>query len=89
MIAITTSDISTNKNGHSSNIYNGIIAAKSKNAVVVGLISSRGKEIGKLVDYSINVPSNDTQRIQEAHIMILHVICDLIEKELFQDEKSS
>ena len=87
VIAITTSDISKEKHGHSTNIYKGILAAKEKEAIVIGLLSIKGIEIGNLVDYSIKVPSIDTQRIQESHILILHIICDLVEKELFKDDK--
>ena len=87
VIAITTSDISKEKHGHSTNIYNGILAAKEKEAIVIGLLSIKGIEIGNLVDYSIKVPSIDTQRIQESHILILHIICYLVEKELFKDDK--
>jgi len=87
VIAITTSDISKEKHGHSTNIYRGILAAKEKEAIVIGLLSIKGIEIGNLVDYSIKVPSIDTQRIQESHILILHIICDLVEKELFNNDK--
>jgi len=87
VIAITTSDISKEKHGHSTNIYKGILAAKEKEAIVIGLLSIKGIEIGNLVDYSIKVPSIDTQRIQESHILILHIICYLVEKELFKDDK--
>ena len=87
VIAITTSDISKEKHGHSTNIYRGILAAKEKEAIVIGLLSIKGIEIGNLVDYSIKVPSIDTQRIQESHILILHIICYLVEKELFKDDK--
>ncbi|HLC73227.1 MAG TPA: SIS domain-containing protein [Candidatus Nanoarchaeia archaeon] len=87
VIAITTSDISKEKHAHSTNIYRGILAAKEKEAIVIGLLSIKGIEIGNLVDYSIKVPSIDTQRIQESHILILHIICDLVEKELFNNDK--
>lgn len=85
VIAVTTSDISKEKNGHSTNIYRGITAANALGAVTIGLLSIKGNEIGNLVKYSIKVPSTDTQRIQECHIMILHIICDLVEKELFKN----
>lgn len=85
VIAITTSDISKEKYGHSTNLYKAILAAKKKGGITVGLLSIKGKEIGNLVDYSIKVPSTDTQRIQECHIMILHIICDLVERELFEN----
>jgi D-sedoheptulose 7-phosphate isomerase len=50
----------------------------------IGLLGRDGGEIGKLVDLALTVPSTDTPRIQEAHLFILHILCDLVEKELFQ-----
>jgi D-sedoheptulose 7-phosphate isomerase len=83
-IAITTSDVSFEKGGHSANIAKAIIAAKNKGVKTIGLISKKGIEISKMVDLAIIVPSYETPRIQEAHITIGHIICYLVEKELFQ-----
>ncbi len=83
VIALTTSDISKEKGGHSANIYQGIQAAKEKGMKVIGLLSEKSVEIGKMVDLAIHVPNKDTARIQEMHITILHIICDLVERELF------
>lgn len=82
-IAITTSDIEKRKHGHSANIYYGILAAKERGMKVIGLLSKKSKEASKLVDLPIMVPATDTPRIQEAHITILHMICDLVESGLF------
>ena len=41
--------------------------------------------MAKMADYAIIVPSNDTPRIQESHILIGHILCDIIEKELFAE----
>ena len=83
VIVITTSDITDNKGGHSANIYNGIMAAKKKGAKTIGLISERGKKISSLVDLSLCVPSTSTPRIQEAQMLIYHMICEFLEAEIF------
>tara|TARA_Y200000002_G_scaffold381919_1_gene397306 strand:+ start:11477 stop:12070 length:594 start_codon:yes stop_codon:yes gene_type:complete len=77
LIAITTS-------GKSSNILKALEAAKSKKVYTVVLTGS-GR--GKLPDYaiSLNIPSEDTARIQECHILIGHIICELVEFDMFKD----
>ena len=49
----------------------------------VALVGRDGGEMAKLADISLIVPSDDTPRIQESHILTGHIICDIIEKELF------
>ncbi|MFA4819911.1 MAG: SIS domain-containing protein [Candidatus Aenigmatarchaeota archaeon] len=85
VIAITTSDISEERHGHSANIYRGIMAAKQKNAKVIGMFSVKSKLAASLVDIPILIPSKETSRIQEAHITVMHIICELVENELFGD----
>ena len=51
--------------------------------LTIGLTGKNNSEMAKLCDYLIQVPSKDTARIQEAHILIGHIICQLIEEELF------
>ena len=80
-IAITTSDIS--ESGHSANIYKGILAAKAAGMKIIGLGSNRSIKMSDLTDIAIKVPSESTPRTQEAHITIMHAICELVEKELF------
>jgi|TARA_B100001093_G_scaffold504120_1_gene559475 D-sedoheptulose 7-phosphate isomerase len=77
LIAFTTS-------GNSSNILKALNAAKIKKVFTVVLTGS-GK--GKLADdgITINVPSKDTARIQECHILIGHIICELVESDIFKD----
>ena len=50
----------------------------------IGLLGRDGGEIGKRVDLALTVPSPDTPRIQETHLFIMHILCDLVEKDLFQ-----
>lgn len=75
--------IGISTSGTSKNIVAGIYEAKKKKAITVGLTGSSGGDIKNIVDFLVNVPSKDTPRIQESHIMIGHIICYLVEKELF------
>jgi D-sedoheptulose 7-phosphate isomerase len=68
--------------GNSRNVLAAIEKAKQKNIVTVGLAGSGGA-IQNSCDYCISVPSNDTARIQECHIMIGQIICGYIENSLF------
>ena len=75
--------IGISTSGNSVNVINGIEAAKERRAFTVGLTGATGGKLGKIVDICIKVPSNDTPRIQEAHITIGHIICQLVEEGLF------
>lgn len=78
LIAITTS-------GTSTNILKAVEMARSKGLVVIALTGENGGKLKDMADSTIVVPSNDTARIQEAHITIGHIICHLVEKELFNE----
>lgn len=69
--------------GNSKNIINAFEVAKEKSITSVALVGKDGGEMAKMADFAIVVPSNSTPRIQESHILIGHIICDIIEKELF------
>ena len=75
--------IGISTSGNSVNIINAITAAKEKGVKTVALVGRDGGKMAKLADYAIIIPSNDTPRIQESHILVGHMICDIIEKELF------
>jgi len=75
--------IGISTSGNSENIVNAIHAAKAKGLTTVALVGRDGGEMARISDYAIIVPSNATPRIQESHILIGHMICDIIEKELF------
>ena len=77
--------IGISTSGNSENIVNAINAAKAKGVTTVALVGRDGGEMAKIADHAIIVPSNATPRIQESHILIGHMICDIIEKELFGD----
>lgn len=75
--------IGISTSGNSVNIVKAINAAKAKGVKTVALVGRDGGEMARISDYAIIVPSNETPRIQESHILIGHMICDIIEKELF------
>ena len=68
--------------GNSPNVINGILAAKKIGVKTIGLTGENGGNLSELVDISLKVPSQNTQRIQECHIMIGHIICDIVESNL-------
>lgn len=76
LVAISTS-------GNSENIVKAIETAKQKKMFVIGMTGETGGKMATLCDILINVPSSCTPRIQEAHIMIGHIICELIESTIF------
>ena len=78
LIAITTS-------GTSPNILKAVEIARSKNITVIGLTGGDGGKLQDVADITIAVPSDSTPRIQESHITIGHIICNLVEKELFNE----
>jgi D-sedoheptulose 7-phosphate isomerase len=69
--------------GNSANILEAIKVAKSKGMIVVSMTGMSGGQMKDGSDYLLNVPSTDTPRIQEAHITIGHIICEIVEKNLF------
>jgi D-sedoheptulose 7-phosphate isomerase len=75
--------IGLSTSGNSKNIINAFTTAKEKGIITIALTGETGGDMGTLVDYLINVPNTDTPRIQEAHIMIGHIICELVESKLF------
>lgn len=70
--------------GASVNVRKGLETAKKLGIITIGFTGKDGGEIAKIVDYSLNVPSNSTPRIQEVHITIGHAICEMIDFKLFQ-----
>ena len=70
--------------GNSPGIINAIKAAKERFMIVVGMTGRNGGKMNGLCDYLIKVPSIDTPRIQECHIMIGHIICELVEAAIFK-----
>ena len=76
LLAISTS-------GNSPNVIKAVEMAHSKKMKVIGFLGGSGGKLNSIVDIPIVVPSNNTQRIQEGHITIAHIICELTEDELY------
>ncbi|HEY6301840.1 MAG TPA: D-sedoheptulose 7-phosphate isomerase [Terriglobales bacterium] len=75
--AITTS-------GNSSNVLRAMNVARERKLVTVGLTGRTGGKLYEAVDQCIRIPSDQTPRIQEAHILTGHILCELIEESLFE-----
>jgi len=74
VIAISTS-------GNSLNVLKGIKLSKKKNAKTIAITGNDGGKLGKLSGISLIVTSNSTPRIQEVHRIVIHIICDIVERE--------
>lgn len=68
--------------GRSVNVIKGIEEARRIGALTVALTGSGGGDLAQLCDHRVMVPSNDTQRIQECHIVIGHIVCELVDETL-------
>jgi D-sedoheptulose 7-phosphate isomerase len=79
--AITTS-------GNSPNVLRAVETAREKRLVTVGLTGGTGGKLRAAVDHCICIPSDRTPRIQEAHILTGHILCELIEETLFAQNSS-
>lgn len=69
--------------GNSPNVALALKAAKDAGCRSIALLGRDGGAIKELADIAIIIPSNDTPRIQEGHITTIHILCDLLEKEIF------
>jgi D-sedoheptulose 7-phosphate isomerase len=69
--------------GNSPNILNAFEKAKQKKMITIAFTGSTGGKMKAFTDHLINIPSNDTPRIQESHIMIGHIVCQLVEEKYF------
>jgi D-sedoheptulose 7-phosphate isomerase len=75
--------IGLSTSGNSKNIMNAFASAKDIKVVTIGFTGASGGQMKEMSDYLVNVPSTDTPRIQESHIMIGHIICELVEEKIF------
>jgi len=69
--------------GKSANIRRALEVARSKRIITVALTGATGAHLAPLVDYCIRIPSPSTPRVQEAHILTGHILCEIVEHELF------
>ena len=74
--------IGISTSGDSSNVVEAIETAKAKGATTIGLVGGDGGKLAEVADLVLIVPSDSTPRIQEVHITIGHIICELVEREL-------
>ncbi len=77
LVAISTS-------GNSPNILKAIATARQQKMIIVGMTGATGGAMADLCDFVLKVPSQVTPRIQEAHILLGHILCELIEEKLFE-----
>ncbi len=70
--------------GTSMNVVKGLEAAKKIGMVTIGLTGRDGGDVAKIADHALNVSSTSTPRIQEVHITVGHVICEMVDFKLFQ-----
>jgi len=75
LIAISTS-------GNSPNVIAAVMTARSRGCKVIGFTGEKGKKLASLCDLCLMVPSSRTARIQEAHITVAHILCEMIDKRL-------
>ena len=75
--------IGISTSGNSENIINAIAEARKKDMFVVGFLGKNGGKIKNLCDVALVVPSNSTPRIQEVHTFTVHLLCEMIEKNVF------
>lgn len=80
LIGISTS-------GNSENVIRAVEYCQTHNIKTVGFLGGDGGRLGQLVDYALVVPSSSTQHIQEGHIAIAHLICDLVERKMFGEQR--
>lgn len=75
--------IGMSTSGNSKNIIKAIEIANKKGMITIGMTGESGGSLKGLAKYLINVPSSDTPRVQECHLLIGHILSELVEKELF------
>jgi D-sedoheptulose 7-phosphate isomerase len=71
--------------GNSPNVVEAARIARDLGAALIGFTGQDGGKLRGLVDIVIDIPSEDTARIQEAHITICHILCDMVEQAMFPD----
>ena len=75
--------IGISTSGNSANVIEALKECKEKGIITVGLTGEKGGKMAEMCDFCIKVPSNETPRVQEAHILIGHIICAVVEEAIF------
>jgi D-sedoheptulose 7-phosphate isomerase len=76
--------IGLSTSGNSANIVNAFTTAREKKMITIGFTGESGGKMKNISDYLVNIPSTDTPRIQESHILIGHIVCELVELKYFK-----
>jgi len=79
LLAISTS-------GNSENVIRAVNKAKEKGMKVIALLGGSGGKLKEMVDLPVIIPSSNVQRIQEGHITVAHIVCELVEEELYGNQ---
>jgi D-sedoheptulose 7-phosphate isomerase len=77
LIAISTS-------GNSPNVISAVMMARQKGCKVIGMTGAKGKKLAALCDATLMVPSDRTARIQEGHITVAHIWCEIVDEVISQ-----
>lgn len=75
--------IGISTSGNSQNVQQALMLAREMGVHTIGLLGKDGGTIKDFCDLTLIVPSDDTPRVQEGHITIIHIVCDLLEKTMF------
>ncbi len=75
--------IGLSTSGNSENVVNALLKAKEMGVITIGFTGQGGGKMKDCCDYLIEIPSKDTPRIQECHMLIGHTICEMVEQDLF------
>lgn len=78
--------IGISTSGSSENVLAALVCARELGCRTIGLLGRDGGTISQVADLHLTVPSHDTPRVQEGHITIIHIMCDLTEKRLFPQD---
>lgn len=78
--------IGISTSGNSANIVQAFYECKTKGIITVGMTGEGNNKMEQLADYCFKVPSSETPRIQESHILIGHIICSIVEKAIFKGD---
>ncbi len=79
--------IGISTSGASANVVSGLEAAKTKGMTTIALTGAGGGRLKEVADHCLCAPASETARVQEEQVMLYHVICEIVERELFDDTK--
>lgn len=79
--------IGMSTSGNSQNVIDALIVAKAKGLITIGMTGEMGGKMRELCDILINVPEKRTAFVQELHLPVYHVICMMVENEMFKETK--